>query len=56
MSSEEVAELAQAIHNHADVLYESWRKGQEAFNMKRMEDTLELLAGPFQFQQSLPVA
>ncbi|XP_021943705.1 uncharacterized protein LOC110842304 isoform X1 [Folsomia candida] len=46
MSSEEVAELAQAIHNHADVLYESWRKGQEAFNMKRMEDTLELLADP----------
>jgi hypothetical protein len=46
MSSEEVAELAQAIHNHADVLYESWKKGQEAFNMKRMEDTLELLADP----------
>jgi len=46
MSSEEVAELAKAIHNHADVLYESWKKGQEAYNMKRMEDTLELLADP----------
>lgn len=46
MSSEEVAELAQAIHNHADALYESWTKGQEAMNMKRMEDTLELLADP----------
>lgn len=46
MSSEEVAELAQAIHNHADALYESWTKGQEAINMKRMEDTLELLADP----------
>ena len=47
MSSEEVAELAQAIHSHADALYESWTKGPEAIRrMARMEDTLELLADP----------
>ncbi|CAG7816149.1 unnamed protein product [Allacma fusca] len=47
MSSEEVAELAQAIHSHADALYESWTKGPEAIRrMTRMEDTLELLADP----------
>jgi len=47
MSSEEVAELAQAINSHADVLYESWTKGASRPDvMRRMEDTLELLADP----------
>lgn len=52
MSSDEVAELAEAIHSHADALYESWTKGKSPRNQgdrhmrNRMEDTLELLADP----------
>src|SRR5687768_17093944 len=69
---QDVAELAQAINSHADVLYESWRSSKDnnldrsisagpppvgilqqverplydIIALKRMEDTLELLADP----------